>query len=94
MQVRMAVMSPEETQQYGDTGNQWQRRNPTWRGMAAHGLAHVDLVRWTDRTVMVESSRDPFMAPSGHVPCKALGGGEEHSFCWFVAGWLQVSSGD
>lgn len=41
-----------------------------------HGLARVESIWWTDEMVLVESSRDPFMPPLGHVPCKALGGGE------------------
>lgn len=43
--------------------------------MALHGLARVESRGWTDKTVMVESSRKPFMAPLGHAPCKDLSGG-------------------
>ena len=43
--------------------------------MVAHGLARVEFVWWTDGMVMVESNRDPFMAPLGHVPCRDLGAG-------------------
>ena len=46
-----------------------------WGGMDLHELAHVECVGWTAKTVMVVSSREPFMAPSGHAPCKDLGGG-------------------
>jgi hypothetical protein len=55
-----------------------------WRGMVAHGLVCVELVWWTNGTVMVESNRDPFMVPSGHIPCKALGGSEmeERNICF------------
>ena len=41
-----------------------------------HGLVRVELVWWTDRKAMVESSGEPFMAPSRPALCKVLGGGE------------------
>lgn len=70
------MTSSEGMQQYDDVGGPWQWGNLTWRRMAAHGLVRVELVQWIDGTVMVESSREPFMAPSVYVPCKPLGGGE------------------
>ena len=38
---------------------------------------------------MVESNREPCMAPSGHVPCKALGGGETEERNIHFVGLLQ-----
>ena len=57
-----------------------------WRGMAACGLDHLEPVQWMDQEVMLESSGEPFMSPSGHVTCEDLGGGETeeriiHSVC-------------
>lgn len=46
-----------------------------WRGMEPHGKARVEAVRRTDGKLRVESSREPFMSPSGHDPCENLGGG-------------------
>ena len=42
--------------------------------MVAGGLEHVECVRWTDQAKKVESSREPFMAPLGHVTCMDIGG--------------------
>ena len=47
-----------------------------WRGMVVHGLVRVESVWSKDEAVMVESSGEPFKAPSGHVTCEALGGSE------------------
>jgi hypothetical protein len=44
--------------------------------MVAHGLVRVEIVWWVDGKAMVESSGEPFVAPSGHAPCKTLGVGE------------------
>lgn len=47
-----------------------------WRGMATSGFDPVEPVRWTDQAGKVESSGEPFMAPSGHVTREDIGDGE------------------
>ena len=42
--------------------------------MAASGFERVEHVRWTDEARKVESSGEPFMAPSGQVTCMYIGG--------------------
>ena len=42
--------------------------------MGAGGLARVELVRWMDQAEKVESSREPFMAPSRRGKCMDIGG--------------------
>ena len=45
--------------------------------MGTGGLEHVETVRWMDQARVVESSGEPFMAPSGRGICMAIGGGSK-----------------
>jgi hypothetical protein len=59
----------------GDEGGPWLWRIPMWRGMASHEMDRVEAIGRTGGKVRVESSREPFMVPSGHNHCEDLGGG-------------------
>ena len=76
MWVRFCMASPEEVRRYSDEGGSWRWRIPTWRGMALHGKARMNVVGRTNGKVRVESSREPFMDPSGHALGKNIGRGE------------------
>ena len=65
---------------YEVEGSSWQSRAPTWRGMAPHEETRVGAEERIGGGRAMESSREPFMAPSGQGPggnigaCRVTGG--------------------
>lgn len=74
MWVRCRMMSSEGERRYSDKGGSFWRRVPMWREMALHGGIYASAKGRTGRQRRMESSREPFMAPLGHVPGINIGG--------------------
>lgn len=80
----LQVMSPHGINWAGDEGGRertydgkastWQRRAPTWGGVASPVFPCVEMEDGTGRGMALESSREPLMAPSGRGSTDNIGG--------------------